>query len=239
MLSTDNGNTNLTTPPPPGGQVDLNPAVAALSTMRLPSFWRHAPEQCVNSVVATLDENGINIVTDLLGPDAKYDLVKNRLIAAYVVPTATRFRSMVQPGGLGDHRPSQLLRDMRNGTADGISDKALKEFWLQKLPPAIRAVLICLDGDLDSVADFADRIMAATTGHDVASVSTYSDVDRFRAIENSILALTTQIAALTTAQARQHRTPRSAAQSTSYRSRSRSRSRPRNNNWCFYHNNFG
>ncbi|KAF0713933.1 Uncharacterized protein FWK35_00035763, partial [Aphis craccivora] len=45
MLSTDNGNTNLTTLLPPGGQVDLNAAVAALSTMRLPIFWRHAPEQ--------------------------------------------------------------------------------------------------------------------------------------------------------------------------------------------------
>lgn len=147
MLSTDNGNTNLTTPPPSGGQVDLNTAVATLSTMRLPSFWRHASEQWfvheeaifhnrriksdlsrVHHMVATLDEDGINTVTDLLGPDARYDLVKNRLIAAYVVPTAARFRAMVQPGGLGDRCPSQLLRDMRNGTADGISDKALKEF---------------------------------------------------------------------------------------------------------------
>lgn len=258
MLTTENANPNLTTPPPSGGQVDLNAAVAALSTMRLPNFWRHAPEQWfvhaeaifhnqrirsdlsrVNHVVASLDEDGIRTVADLLGPEAKYDLVKSRIIAAYVVPPAARFRSIVQPGGLGDRRPSQLLREMRSGPTDGIGEKALKEFWLQKLPPAIRTVVISLDGDLDSVAERADRIMDATTSHDIASVSTYGDTDRFRAIENSILALTTQIAALATAQANQHRTSRPTTQSTSRRSRSRSKSRPRNDSWCFYHNTFG
>jgi len=257
-MLTENSHASLTTPPPPGGEVDLNAAVAALSTIWLPNFWRHAPEQWfvhaeaifhnqriksdlsrVNYVVATLDEDGIRTVTDLLGPDARYDLIKSRLIAAYVVPTAAWFRSMVQPGGLGDRRPSQLLRDMRSGTTDGIGEKALKEFWLQKLPPAIRAVVISLEGNLDSVAERADRIMDATTSHDIASVSIYSDTDRFRAIENSILALTTQIVALATAQAKSLRTSRPTAQSTSNRSRSRSKSRPRNDNWCFYHNNFG
>lgn len=258
MLSTENGNAGLTTPPPPGGQVDLNAAVAALFTMRLPSFWRHAPEQWfvhaeaifhnqrirsdlsrVNHVVATLDEDGIRTVTDLLGPEARYDLIKSRLIAAYVVPTAARFRSIVQPGGLGDRRPSQLLRDMRSGPTNGIGEKALKEFWLQKLPPAIRTVVISLDGDLDTVAERADRIMDATTTHDISSVSTYSDTDRFRAIENSIMALTTQIATLATAQANQNRSSRPVAQPAYRRSRSRSKSRSRNDNWCFYHNNFG
>lgn len=243
MLATDCPNTNITTPLPPGSQVDLNAAVEALSTMRLPSFWRHSPEQWfvhaeaifhnqrirsdlsrVNHVVATLDEDGIRTVADLLGPEASYDLIKSLLIAAYVIPPAARFRSMVQPGGLGDRRPSQLLRDMRSGPTDGIGDKALKEFWLQKLPPAIRTVVISLDGDLDSVAERADRIMDATTGHDIASVSTYGDTDRFKAIENSILALTTQIAALATAQANHHRISRPTAQSAFRRSRSRSKS---------------
>lgn len=257
MLTTENANASLTTPPPPGGQVDLNAAVAALSTMRLPTFWRHAPEQWfvhaeaifhnqriksdlsrVNHVVASLDEDGIRTVADLLGLEASYASIKSRLIAAYVVPPATRFRSIVQPGGLGDRRPSQLLREMRSGPTDGIGEKALKEFWLQKLPPAIRTVVISLDGDLDSVAERADRIMDATS-HDIASVSTYADTDRLRAIENSILTLTTQIAALATTQANQHRTSRSNTQSMSHRSRSRSKSRPRDDNWCFYHNTFG
>jgi len=259
MLSSENDNTTHVTPTPQtGGQSDVNSAIASLSSMRLPSFWRHAPEQWfvhaeavfhnnriksdlsrVNHVVATLDEDGIRTVTDLLGPEAKYELLKNRLIAAYVIPPATRFRSIVQPGGMGDRRPSQLLRDMRSGPTDGFSEKALKEFWLQKLPPAIRAVVIGLDGDLNSVAERADRIMDATSPNDIAAVSTSGDSDRLRAIENSILALTTQIAALATVQSTQNRATRPTERSRSYRTRSRSRSRPRNESWCFYHNTFG
>lgn len=45
MLTTENVNANTTTPPPSGGPVDFNAAVAALSTVRLPGFWRHATEQ--------------------------------------------------------------------------------------------------------------------------------------------------------------------------------------------------
>uniref|UniRef100_A0A2S2P0I9 Uncharacterized protein n=1 Tax=Schizaphis graminum TaxID=13262 RepID=A0A2S2P0I9_SCHGA len=67
---------------------------------------------------------------------------------------------------------------MRSRPTDGIGEKALREFWLQKLPPAIRTVVISLDGDLDSVAERSDRIMDATTSHKIASVSTYVDTDR-------------------------------------------------------------
>lgn len=247
------------TSPANDAHADLNAAVAALSTTRLPGFWRHSPESWfihaeaifqnqriradlsrVNHVVSTLDEDGVRSVADLLGPDAKYDIVKNRLINTYSIPQSTRFRSIVQPGGLGDRRPSQLLRDMRSVPTNDIGEKALKEFWLQKLPPMIRTTVIGLDGNLDHLAERADLIMDATSNHDISSVSTRSDNDRLSTIEKSILALTTQIAALATVQ---HSTPlresRSNVRRNSQRSRSRSRTVPRNSAWCYYHNRFG
>lgn len=38
ILTTENADTNLTPPPPLGGQVDLNAAIVVLPTMRLPNF---------------------------------------------------------------------------------------------------------------------------------------------------------------------------------------------------------
>lgn len=158
-----------------------SPDVAAIAYVRLPGFWRHSPQQWfihaeaifqtnrvrsdltkVNHVLSALDEDGIRTIADLLGADIQYSLVRHRLINAYSIPQATRFRTIVQPGGLGDRRPSQMLRDMRSVLPDGINDSALKEFWLQKLPQHILMVVSGLDGSLESLAERADRVVPAT-----------------------------------------------------------------------------
>lgn len=215
----DNVPTRQTTPPANDTHVDLN------APMRLPGFWRHSPESWfihakaifqnqrirvdlarVNHVVSTLDEDGVLSVADLLGPNAKYETVKNRLIATYSVPNSTRFRSIVQPGGLGDRRPSQLLHDMRSVPTNDISEKALKEFWL---PTTIRTAIIGLDGNFDYLAERADLIMDATSMCDISSMSTCADNNRLSSIEKFILALTTQIAALATVHSTSFRQSRS------------------------------
>jgi len=127
---------------------------------------------------------------------------------------------------------------MRSVLPDGTGNVALKEFWLQKLPPAIRTVISGLDGSLESLAESADRVMNANAGHDIAAVSTSNEPDsRFRSIENAILALTAQIATLTIMQSSQNRFRSGNRHHSS--SRTRSRSRPRNDGRCFYHNRFG
>jgi len=125
--------------------------IDSLTSVRLPGFWRRSPQRWfthvealfhshrvrsdlsrINNVLTSLDEDGIRAVEDLLGIDVKYSAVNSRLIAAYDVPQATRFRSTIQHGGLGDRRPSQMLRDMRSALPVGIDESTLKEFWLQK-----------------------------------------------------------------------------------------------------------
>jgi len=181
-------------------------------------------------VVAALDEEGVRAIRDLIGPDVCYESLKQRLIAIFTVPQSARFRSFVQPGGLGDRRPTQLLRDMRSILPDGIGEDALKQFWLQKLPAITSAIIVGQDGSLE---DLADRVMEAGTSFDLHAVnSTDASTDRFRAMENAIAALTTQVANLVTLQ--------SAAKPYHGRSRSRSKSRSKNNNnLCFYHDRFG
>ncbi|XP_022183426.1 uncharacterized protein LOC111042971 [Myzus persicae] len=229
--------------------------IDALTSVRLPGFWRRSPQRWfthvealfhshrvrsdlsrVNHVLTSLDDDGIHVVEDLLGVDVKYSAVKSRLIAAYDVPQATRFRSIIQHGGMGDRRPSQMLRDIRSALPSGIDESKLKEFWLQKLPPTILTVISGLDGSLESLAERADRVADASAGHDLSAVA--REPDRMQSMENAITALTAQIAALVSAQSTQNRPSRNQDRPRS-KSRNRSKSRTQNDDWCFYHNMYG
>jgi len=230
-----------------------NVSVASFAQVRLPNFWRHSPREWffhaeavfanhrlrsdaskANFVIAALDEEGIRSVCDLIGPGVCYESLKQRLISAFAVPQTTRFRSIVQPGGLGDRRPSQLLRDMRYILPDSIGEDALKQFWLQKLPSTTAAIISGQDGALEELAARADRVMEATSTYDVHAVNmSEPSADRFRSIENAIAALTAQVANLVTLQSNGSNHSRS-------RSRSKSRSNNnKNNGMCFYHDRFG
>lgn len=233
---------------------DLNSAVASIGSTKLPSFWRHSPIEWflhaeavfangrirsdvtrTNHVLSALDEDGVKTVRDLIGANVKYEDIKERLVNTYSVSQSTRFRAIAQSGGLGDRRPSQMLRDLRAVLPDGIGDAALKEFWLQKLPQSVLTVISGLDGNLQQLAERADRIMDASQGHEVHAVARNSSNDRFRAIEGAILALTSQIASLATSQ-----TDNNQRRGRSWsRARTRSKSRPREQpTWCFYHKRF-
>jgi len=118
-------------------------------------------------VVVALDEEGVRAIRDLIGPGVCYESLKQRLIAIFAVPQSARFRSFVQPGGLGDLRPTQLLRDMRSILPDGIGDDALKHIWLQKLPPTTSAIIVGQDGSLEDLAARADRVMEAGTSYEL------------------------------------------------------------------------
>lgn len=108
---------------------------------------------------------------DLIGPGDCYKSLKQRLISAFAVPQTTRFRSIVQPGSLGDRRPSQLLHDMRYILPDSIGEDALKQFRLQKLPSTTAAIISGQDGSLEELAARADRVMEATSTYDVHAVT--------------------------------------------------------------------
>jgi len=79
----------------------------------------------VHYVVRALDQTIIRIVGDLLGTSASYEAIRTRLIEASATPNSTKYRDLVQPGDLGDRRPSQLLRDMRSDVPPGISSEGV------------------------------------------------------------------------------------------------------------------
>ncbi|KAL4153197.1 hypothetical protein QTP88_001030 [Uroleucon formosanum] len=122
-----------------------------------------------------MDEEGVRSITDLLGPDAIYEAIRQRLITTYSVPQATRFQRMVQPGGMGDRITSRLLRDMRDIYPDGMSDTGLVAFWLSKLPPPVRTVFAGLTGSGDFLAEHADRVWEAYQAAEISTVAQSSN----------------------------------------------------------------
>jgi len=161
--------------------------VAFIANVRLSQFWRYAPRQWfvhadavfhtnrvrsdltrVNYVLASLDDEGIREVSDLLGVSVSYDLVRELVVSLHTAPAAARFRSIVQPGDMGDRTPSRLLRDMRDVYPEGMSDSTLEQFWRAKLPAAVRTVIAGFSGPLESLAERVDRILFECESREVA-----------------------------------------------------------------------
>lgn len=249
--------------------------VAALSAVKLPGFWQHSPRQWfvhadavfanhrvtassarVNHVVASLDEHGIRAVMDILGPHASYESLKQRLIEAYDVPSPSRFREMVTPGGMGDRRPSQLLREMRNVLPEGTGDAIIKEFWMQKLPSNVQTSVATLEGPLDVVAVRADRIYQYS--QDTRQVdAVQATTERVESLEATVLALSRQLQerdaqdrSRSLAHSRGNSYSRGSVNTRGYQvapSRGRQNTQPParrspspfNRSYCYYHNRYG
>ncbi|VVC46218.1 Hypothetical protein CINCED_3A002871 [Cinara cedri] len=75
-----------------------------------------------------------------MGPTVLYELLQARLVDVFADTRLSRIRALIKPGGLGVRRPSQMLREMRESVAGGLSEQLLTDLWLQKLPANVHAV---------------------------------------------------------------------------------------------------
>ncbi|XP_050063185.1 uncharacterized protein LOC126552516 [Aphis gossypii] len=282
VASTSNTTSLIDTIPSTIMTTDVDSEISAVTHVRLPGFWQHSPLQWfthadamfankrirsdltrVNHVLEALDEDGVRTVSDLLGPDASYDRVRQRLVTAYSLPPATQLQRIIQPGGMGDRTPSRLLRDMREVYPDGMSETSLVAFWMSKLPPPIRTVVAVLSGSGDYLAERADRVWEAYQTAELSAVDTDADRreastipprpgpaiapedTRYTSMENAIHALTAQVAALATshatalAYANNDRAPQQQRDRSRSRSQPQPRSTPTARGWCYYHDRYG
>lgn len=64
---------------------------------------------------------------------------------------------------LGDKKPSQLLREMRELAVGNAKDDIIHSLWLQRLPDNIKPMLAMSENlDLNTLAEMADRIIEST-----------------------------------------------------------------------------
>ncbi|XP_064475718.1 uncharacterized protein LOC135389614 [Ornithodoros turicata] len=183
-MSTGDGDPNLaplTAPFSPGRQ----PATGTAVTVKLPPFWDRNPATWFIQAEAQLHLAGIAAqstkfyhVISALSPsaaeevydviaspplDIPYDKLKAALLKRTTCSDRARLQQLLSAEELGDRRPTQLLRSMRQLLGDGASstsDSFIRELFLQRLPRNVQMVLAATSNlSTDELATLADAVM--------------------------------------------------------------------------------
>ncbi|KAH8026523.1 hypothetical protein HPB51_021135 [Rhipicephalus microplus] len=93
-------------------------------------------------------------------PSHPYDTLKAAIISRKSESEHSRLQQLITATELGDRRPSQLLRRMRqllDGPSTPQEEKLLRELFLQRLPQSMVPVLVAAgDVPVDTLAEMAD-----------------------------------------------------------------------------------
>lgn len=172
--------------------------------------------------------------------DVPYDRLKHELVKRTTASEQRRLRQLLTEEELGDRKPSQLLRRMRQliGTA-AIDDSILRELFLQRLPSNARMILTTSTGvSLDAMAELADKILenaSSTVDSPTLAITALTSQD------TQLQRLQAQVDRLTLLITENLHEPR--PRRPIHRSRSRPRrnshSRERGDTTCWYHTQFG
>ena len=191
-------------------------AAVAAGSLKLPPFWPADPDVWFAQVEAQFSTRGITSqrtkydyvvaslsaefaaeVRDLILhiPEDPYDTLRQQLIQRTCPPEQRRLQLLFSATELGDRKPSQLLRRMRQLLGDTPTDsdgRLLRELFLQRLPSNVRVVLASVDTDrtLEEIAQLADKIV------DIAS-STVSALTPSTAVDDAIDSLRSEVDRLT------------------------------------------
>ncbi|XP_075990261.1 uncharacterized protein LOC142985904 [Anticarsia gemmatalis] len=185
--------------PPPASQPPPTPSSSAISdlatisvTSRIPEFWTDQPrlwftqfetvmqpqkqgdETKYALVIAKLNREALQQVSDLLlSPPTqdKYETLKTRLLTVFEESETKQFQKLLSEMDLGDQRPSQLLRRMRELARNRVPDDTLRILWSSRLPISIRGVLsVCNENELEKLAIIADKIHENTQSVEISAV---------------------------------------------------------------------
>ncbi|KAH8023714.1 hypothetical protein HPB51_015254 [Rhipicephalus microplus] len=189
-----------TNPTGPDAQEDTRPsgaAIAAIQHVNLPPFWPNSPSRWFLQVeahfrlwqvtsqqtrhchlVCCLPPDVADDLADILAsphPSHPYDTLKAAIISRKSESEHSRLQQLITATELGDHRPSQLLRRMRQllrGPSAPQEEKLLRELFLQRLPQSMVPVLVAADVPVDTLAEMADRVADYSRAHSLHAVTT-------------------------------------------------------------------
>lgn len=227
-----------------------HPSVCRVA-VKLPPFWPTQPDiwfhqvearfnlagvtqdqTKFNYIVSELDQRYAAEVVDIIRnpPEKnKYEFLKAQLINRIATSREQQIRQLLQQEEMGDRRPSQYLRHLRNLAGNDVSTKLLRTIWVSHLPQQIQTIIVTTDesSSLDTIAELADKVFAVVPHHCVNSVQPQPD------LQAKIESLTKQVASLV------------AMNRDNYHKRNRSASASRrqvntaDSGLCWYHKKFG
>ena len=237
-------------------------AVAAVS-LKLSPFWPADPDVWFAQVEAQFSTRGITsqrtkydyVVASLSAefaaevrylilhvPEDPYDTLRQQLIQRTCQPEQRRLQLLFSATELGDRKPSQLLRRMRQLLGDTPTDsdgRLLRELFLQRLPSNVRVVLAFVDADrtLEEIAQLADKIVDIAPSTVSALTPSTAVGDAIDSLRSEVDRLTRLVSTLARERSPQTSRPRS---SPSLRHvQRRSRTPPPSAGLCWYHTRFG
>lgn len=166
-------------------------AAVNVVSLKLPDFWTDRPAvwfaqaeaQFLVKHITTDATKHAHVITSLgnaaaaeveyhiLHPpdDGKYEALKASLLDAFGQSQAAKDNALLSLSGLGDRKPTSLLRYMQSLNADPTT--LFKACFLQQLPIDVRRILASSDEAVEDLAKAADRIMEAS-GREYPTVST-------------------------------------------------------------------
>ena len=248
------------------------PAVAAVS-LKLPPFWPNDPAvwfaqveaqfltRSISSqatkfayVIASLPPKIAQEIRDLLisPPSAdQYITLKSELIKRTSASEKKRLHQLLISEELGDRKPSQLLRKMRQLLGDNrLEDGIIRQFFLQRLPTNVQLILAstAVNVPLDELAILADRILEVAPSQTTiaafsSSTSGSSAINELDALRTQVDTLTHQLTNLVnqlSVHPRSRSLSRSASPQQFHRRRYSSASSSNGTQpFCWYHRKFG
>ncbi|XP_065067489.1 uncharacterized protein LOC135693039 [Rhopilema esculentum] len=195
-------NTDANTPP--SASTTATAAIATTSapvpvasvSVKLPPFWPNDPlvwfaqveaqffTRNITSqatkfayVISALQPEIAQEVRDILihPPQAtQYDILKAELIQRTSASEQKRLHQLLTAEELGDRKPSQLLRHMRQLLGDNtLENNILRQLFLERLPTNVRLILASTADSLpvEQVALLADKILEVATPLGISSLT--------------------------------------------------------------------
>ena len=172
-----------------GGNVD---SINAL--LRVPPFWPDdvelwftmlevqfataritSDQERFQTAVAHLDKSHVRLIRDVVtAPPATgcYEFVKKELIKILGESDAKSLRHVIEKEQMGDRKPSQFYRDLRNLATNALADDFILTVWEDRLQPRVRSILASVQSkDPGTRIQIADSIFETTleTGQIVAA----------------------------------------------------------------------
>lgn len=236
----------------------VNPSSVNRLQVKVPPFWKQNPQlwfrqleaQFANSnitieltkfnhIVGIIESDVLDHVSDIvLAPpiNNQYEAIKKRLIEAFAPSDNKKLKSLLNDITLGDSKPSDLLRRMRELSCNKVSNELLKTLWLQRLPSTIQAILATKTDDLDVLSKSADIMHEVTEASSIQAVNT-AHCTKLNDLVNVVCKLEGKIESLK----RDFRDPGHRSRQTS-QSRSPTPSKApsvTNKGLCYYHKHYG
>lgn len=227
-------------------------------SVKIPPFWHARPELWFaqvesqfatsgitaeqtkyHTVVAAIDGAILSQVSDVIlnMPQVnQYTALKKRMLDEFSVSEQKRLKKLLQDIELGDLRPSQLLREMKNLAGNQVDDAFLKSMWMTRLPNHMRSIISISGESLDNIAVMADKISEVNDSASVHEVSVPKSETTNDALQRQIQQLTKEISSLKTQFQRSRSRNRSASNN---RNRNNSREDTQTDGKCWYHRKFG